>query len=348
MTEPPDTVSSGEGVRDDTGSVTRRAAMQALGTFVIGRPVTEIGADATDTSEACGQYDVVNATEDGAFRLQVNAWSAAGPEVQQCVSVQRDGSYGWDWDRDSTGVNTPNYPEVFFGAKLWGPESPVDVVPQRRGSIDEFTVRYDVDMTAAGGEWNLALDWWLTDTEPPTGGAHEFEVMLLLDWSPVHAANLGPVQDPAAIHDTFGNTIDYWRSYGLSDADIVWLRHRRASYADKLQPSSVPARAYERAGTAPGAWRERTDGPKHIFRIDGGSTAGRVDLTEVFDYMSERFGVGSDLWLSGLELGNENWDDTSGTAVVDRFDITVNGTTYTSGTGSDSLPSQAVRAFRNV
>jgi hypothetical protein len=40
-----------------------------------------------------------------------------------------------------------------------------------------------------------------------------------------------------------------------------------------------------------------------------------------------------DRWLSGIELGNEYWDNTSGQTTVDQLDVTV---TATDGTASDS------------
>ncbi|WP_207589133.1 PKD domain-containing protein [Halomontanus rarus] len=73
----------------------------------------------------------------------------------------------------------------------------------------------------------------------------------------------------------------------------------------------------------------------HIFRIAANQTPSKVDLTAVMDYMTERIGgVSGDLWVSGIEVGNEYWEGVSGETTFDRFDVTVNGQTATSGSGS--------------
>lgn len=73
----------------------------------------------------------------------------------------------------------------------------------------------------------------------------------------------------------------------------------------------------------------------HIFRIAANQTPAQVDLTAVMDYMTERVGgVSSDLWVSGIEVGNEYWEGVSGETTFNRFDVTVNGQTATSGSSS--------------
>lgn len=105
----------------------------------------------------------------------------------------------------------------------------------------------------------------------------------------------GGVREQDAWTDQFGNTIDYWSYYE------------------------------EGGGTAAGF---------HIFRVSGGTTTGQVDLTEIIDFMSERHGVSDDLWLSGVEVGNEYWQGTQGDVTYNTLDVTINGTTYTSGSGN--------------
>jgi hypothetical protein len=78
-----------------------------------------------------------------------------------------------------------------------------------------------------------------------------------------------------------------------------------------------------------------TDAEFHIFRVRGGLTTGTVDLDPVIGFLSDRYGVDGELWLSGVELGTEYWQGAGGEVTVEQFDVTVDGTTYASGRGSD-------------
>ncbi|WP_278002238.1 carbohydrate-binding protein [Natrinema caseinilyticum] len=104
----------------------------------------------------------------------------------------------------------------------------------------------------------------------------------------------GGVKEENVWTDKFGNTIDYWARYGGGG----------------------------------------TSADFHIFRVSGGLSTGRVDLTEAIDFMTERWGVSDRKWISGIELGNEYWQGSQGDVTYDQFDVTVNGTTYSSGSGS--------------
>ena len=99
------------------------------------------------------------------------------------------------------------------------------------------------------------------------------------------------MEEEAVWTDEYGNTIDYWANYDGGG----------------------------------------TNADFHIFRVRGGLTSGTVDLGRIVEFMSRRHGVAGDLWLSGIELGNEYWEGASGDVTYEQFDVTVNGTTYTSG-----------------
>ncbi|WP_179261566.1 carbohydrate-binding protein [Natrinema halophilum] len=104
----------------------------------------------------------------------------------------------------------------------------------------------------------------------------------------------GSVEEANVWTDTFGNTIDYWSAHSAGG----------------------------------------TSADFHIFRVQGGLSSGRVDLKPVIDFMSERHGVGGQKWISGIELGNEYWQGSQGDVTYHQCDVTINGTTYTSGGGS--------------
>ncbi|MFC7194070.1 hypothetical protein ACFQL4_04410 [Halosimplex aquaticum] len=62
-------------------------------------------------------------------------------------------------------------------------------------------------------------------------------------------------------------------------------------------------------------------------------------MTEVVDYLTAEHDVAEDLWLSGAELGNEYWGGCVGETTYETFDVTINGSTYTSGSdGGDRTP----------
>jgi chitodextrinase len=74
-----------------------------------------------------------------------------------------------------------------------------------------------------------------------------------------------------------------------------------------------------------------TQAPFYIFRIQGGHNGGKVDMKPIVDWLTDHEGVREDLLISGSELGNEYWHGAVGTNTVNRFNLTINGTTYTSG-----------------
>ena len=190
----------------------------------------------------------------------------------------------------------PNYPQVLLGTKPWGDDSEVASFPIQRGDVDEFVLEIDVDLDVSGGEWNLAEEWWLME-QPPSVEAETHTHEIMLVLEWSDEHSHGGVREEDAWTDRFGNTIDYWTYYE------------------------------EGGGTAAGF---------HIFRVSGGLTSGRVDLAEIIDFMSERHGVGADPWISGVEVGNEYWEGVRGEVTYETLDVTINGTTYTSGSDGGS------------
>jgi hypothetical protein len=74
----------------------------------------------------------------------------------------------------------------------------------------------------------------------------------------------------------------------------------------------------------------------YIFRIHGGHNGGKIDMKEIVDYLSNNHGVADDLYFSGIELGNEYWSSAVGEMTYNTFNITINGSTYTSGSSSSN------------
>jgi hypothetical protein len=115
--------------------------------------------------------------------------------------------------------------------------------------------------------------------------------MLVLEWGSQHQH--GNVIQSNAFTDDYGNAIDYWTHY-----DHSWSFH--------------------------------------IFRVAANQAPSNLDLASLVDYLDTQVtddvtALDPDLWVSGIEVGTEYWDDTSGEATFSQFDATVNGQTATSG-----------------
>jgi len=250
-------------------------------------------ATAATAEEICdseyGQIDV-----GGGYSVMDNQWSMSN--VPQCVWLNDDGSYGYDFDA-SNASGGPNYPEVFIGTRPWGEDTGVAEFPIQRRDVDQLEMAIDADYSQSGGEWNWAEEWWLMEQPPgQETGTHVYEIMLLLDWNDQH--NHGGMENEAAWTDQYGNTIDHWTTYDGGGTDATFP----------------------------------------IFRVQGGYDGGRIDMTEIIDYVSAEFGASGDLWLSGIELGNEYWEGAVGETTYNAFEVTINGSTYTSGSGSIETP----------
>jgi FlaG/FlaF family flagellin (archaellin) len=102
----------------------------------------------------------------------------------------------------------------------------------------------------------------------------------------------GSVKEKAAWTDKYGNTVDLWA-------------------------------VYQGGGG--------TNAPFYIFRIQDGHDGGKIDMTKIMEYMSNNTNATGDLWLSGVEVGNEYWNGTKANITYNEFDVTINGQTYESG-----------------
>ncbi|NGM68836.1 twin-arginine translocation signal domain-containing protein [Natronolimnobius sp. AArcel1] len=259
-------------------------------------------AGAQPLEETCESFGEID-VGDGDFLLINNDWGE---------SVEDSGFEMCSWlaEDGSYGYEwttrpdggEPNYPQVLLGTKPWGDDSDVGSFPVQRGDIDELTLEVDIDLNVSGGEWNLAEEWWLME-QPPDQQIETHTHEIMLVLEWSDEHSHGGVDEPGVWTDQFGNEIDYWTVYSGGGG---------------------------------------TDAAFHIFRVSGGLTTGQVDLSEIIDFMSERYGLSEDLWVSGIEVGNEYWGGVQGDVTYNTLDVTVNGTTYESGSdagdGSDPEP----------
>ncbi|MFW6436478.1 MAG: twin-arginine translocation signal domain-containing protein [Halococcoides sp.] len=228
------------------------------------------------------------------FNMMDNEWSL--PSAAQCIWIDDDGSYGWDWEAgsgDSVGDFDINYPEVYCGTRPWGDDSGAEKFPIRQEDVEELWIEVDVDLSADGGEWDFVEEWWLCEDDPTdTEETQTHEIMLYLDWGGGHGHD--GIEQEGAWTDQFDNTVDHWTTYGEGGTDATF----------------------------------------HIFKVQGQPRNGKFDLLPIVEYCTNDLGVDSSLYISGIELGNEYWPHSSGETKFNQFDVTINGTTYESGTGA--------------
>ena len=287
------TVDEGSG----TGTPSRRNVLKAAG--VAGAGALSLGfggsASAAVATEEC-DGGTLDATENAI--ILDNQWS--NPDAQQCIWVNDDGSYGWDFDATGTGTgNSINYPQALVGTKPWGKDSGTADFPIQRSDVDELVIGVETDMSISGGRWDFAEEWWLME-QPPSQqtGSPSYEIMLLIDWGGGFGG--GAPQQPDLWTDQFGNTVDLYNVYrGGGGTDAVFFQ----------------------------------------FSISGGNFGGgKIDLRPIIDWLTVNEGVREDLWLTGIELGNEYWGGAVGETTMQTFDVTINGTTYETGAAGGSDP----------
>ncbi len=230
----------------------------------------------------------------GAFELSNNAWgySCNLDSCYQAIILYTDDSYGWEWNRDLTGDNDPNYPEVICGTKPWGTQTEAEIFPIQIKDINSFNAEMDIVYGASGNNWNLAFEFWLTEQEPGgtnVEGSITDEVMIWLGWG--------------ATHDG-----------GVEEQDVIIDGENTYDYAYHYPP-----------------YEERT-WDYHQFRISGEQKIpSEIDFKLFVDYIKDEYNRSDTLWVSGMELGNEYWDFTEGACTVKALTYTVNGETATSG-----------------
>jgi chitinase len=232
---------------------------------------------------------------EGNFVLMNNDWgfSCNSSECDQAIILYTDGSYGWEWHRDSTGDNDPNYPEVLCGTKPWSDQTQATIFPIRIKDLNSCNADIDIVLDVSGDNWNLAFDFWFTEQKPEGNDVSSSitdEVMIWLRWGATHNA-ITLVVDDAIVDGE--NTYDYAQHYP-EDEYHKWDYHQfRISGEQKIPPT--------------------------------------INLKLFVDYIQDRYGLSDTLWITGMEFGNEYWDSTTGECRVKSLSYSVNGETVVSG-----------------
>ena len=247
-----------------------------------------------EISDRSTEPSAVYQLSSGTFLLINNLWGAK--EARQGIVRCADGSYGWFWDRGTTGAENPNYPEVLVGSKPWGTVT-TDIFPLQIKEVQRWTAELELELQVPRGRrWNLAMEFWLTEEKPGGGDVSDSvtdEVMIWLDWGPGFDG-LQPVERQAV--DDGSSVYSYAHYYPNHNAG--WRYHQFRLKAD-----------------------EGTERLTHS-----------IDLTAFLRFLSRRYELHEKLWISGLELGNEYWDNSRGFCKVQRFSCTVGEKTiYSTG-----------------
>jgi hypothetical protein len=230
----------------------------------------------------------------GDFRLSNNAWGYPCnlDECYQAIILYTDGSYGWEWRRDTTNDNDPNYPEVICGTKPWGGQTGVTIFPVQIKDLNSLDAYVDIVFGASGDNWNLAFEFWLTEQKPEGNDVSSSitdEVMIWFGWGYTHDGVSIVSQDAITDGENIYDYAQYYPAHG-------------------------------------GGW------DYHQFRISGEQRIpSEIDFKLFIDYIKDEYNRSDTLWISGMELGNEYWDYTEGACTVKVLSYSVNGETVTSG-----------------
>ncbi|GAB3019680.1 fibronectin type III domain-containing protein [Natronobiforma cellulositropha] len=286
-----------------SASVAAGASALALTSGVASAHHTESVDGRHVSGDRCGSNDQL--WVDDALVIN-NDWATSSADM--CISHYGDGSFGWEWYRGETeihGEDLPNYPQALIGTKPWADDSGVPMFPIQRNEVTDWDVELDVEQERSPNEWNFALEWWFTDAQPPgAGDTITHEIMLVLERSEMHTKDGNVVDD--AVTDKYGNTFHYWESLPEGPShDSSW--------------------------------------GFHIFRTADNEIPSHIDLTAILDYLVEDPhdalndpGVSDgNRWISGVEIGNEIWDETDGDTRVNEFNVRLNGETATAGVSGE-------------
>lgn len=204
----------------------------------------------------------------GDFVLHNNVWNKGDrTDYTQCVFAQSDvypTTFGWRWDWPGTGRQIKAYPEVMLGDSPWDNEPPTGQLPLPVSESD-IVVTYDASIEASGN-WNVALEMWLTNDPTPTEQNITDEVMI---W----VAEQGLVPGPPTYAIV---TID----------DVKYSLHVAQGHGDE-------------SGGSAATWSYIA------FYAREPQLSGTLNLRKFLDTLVENGIIEQDRYVASLELGTE-------------------------------------------
>jgi len=252
----------------------------------------------------------------GDMRLINNRW---GSDARSCsgtmqkVVVTTDKLFGWDFNRPTCGGMhaDPDFPEVEFGVAPFGTTSPnlttpafssTKLLPIQLSSLSSASLTFNnfaptITTNASTSYWDHNFEFWISRQDPTThtdAGVYA-EIIIFLGWEPNRqngSAGGWSCSVPTAV--TVGN-------FNLCHQSDTW-------------------------GTAP-QWR--------FFNfVDTSNSSGalssynqKVDVKALLNGITAKYtGFTQDMWLTRIEVGTEDDDNTAGNVRMNNLTFEINGT----------------------
>ncbi len=284
----------------------------------------------------------------GLYRVVNNVWNKGGlrngPDFIQSVIYEPatfpDGiTLRWSWPGFNEEIWA--YPEVVVGHKPWDPHDPTLDFATRVDAVREFEARFDLAIAGDTGKFNVALEFWLTDTR---GGGPQSITTEVMVW--LHDGSLTPAGKKVARydHDGYGAAVFVEKGMGdrSGDSEVRWKYVALKTDADLLS-GSIDLRAVlvalRKQGIIDG--RDYIGGFELGAEVAGGKGSLRIDAldhdfsayaitggndtlagTEAADLIDGRGGADAIAGLGGRDHlnGGRGHDRLSGGAGGDRLD----------------------------
>ncbi|MFW6366130.1 MAG: GH12 family glycosyl hydrolase domain-containing protein [Spirochaetota bacterium] len=132
--------------------------------------------------QRCDEFATIDL---GDYILVNNTWGREEiVRYTQCIFrestvFQYPVGWKWDWPRYRM-VAVKAYPGIIFGFKPWSASSTSSALPVRITDMGSIRAVYDI-ATSANGDYNLALELWLTSDNTPRPENITTEIMIWLD-----------------------------------------------------------------------------------------------------------------------------------------------------------------------
>jgi Glycosyl hydrolase family 12 len=264
----------------------RACALGVLGAILLS--VCEAGAMGEPrASDVRLSNDFASLSLDGGYLLSNNAWNrdaAHGPHQQAIFRREIEGKtvFGWQW-RWPSSDGVVAYPEVIYG------DSPWDRKPRKQAAdlplrVGSRSIIADYEISfEASGICNLAFEFWTVASLPAAPEGITNEVMIWID-----NRDMTPAGSWADTFSLDGITYDVFRRESHGDA----------------------------SGKNPQKWAYVA------FLSRRPVLTGPLDIGAFAAFLQSRKLLGNDLYVTGVELGNEVVTG-AGRTEVRRYSVTI-------------------------
>ncbi|MBN2006617.1 MAG: hypothetical protein JXA21_24910, partial [Anaerolineae bacterium] len=229
-------------------------------TAIVQEPATPLFA-----LTACADYERIGV---GEYSLNNNVWNKGDrTDYTQCVFAQGDTpptAMGWRWDWPGSRRTIQAYPEVMVGDSPWDAEPPTMGFPLPV-SVRDLLVTYTASISATGN-WNVALELWLTSDSAPAEENITDEVMIWVD------AN------------------------GLVPGPLLY---------DRVTLDGVAYKVYVAPGHGDASGGSAATWNYIAFMTEDPLLSATLNISLFLDYLVEKQVIAPDRYIASLELGTE-------------------------------------------